>query len=340
MATLTAIDTEPKVTARRGIYEPFNEYHQCWYPVALAVEIRRGDVKSLKFCDSRIVVFRGSDGVVRAMSARCKHMGADIGLGQVVGNNVQCPYHHWEYNGTGACVRIPSGDKVPNDTTLFTFPCEEVQGLIWVFLGKEPIYPVPFVPNCEDGKVLSRSFELVLETPIRVEPWVFSTNSFDFAHFKTVHHFDMKNLKTVQDENHMYWESDIEITDEGKEFKGFMRLDAIGTTSVITYMKQDGEAAKRHVVGLLPKGDDGLGIFFTVFAELEDDSEKAHKDAVRRLDELERLHRIIPLEDVDVLNSIEFGKVRLTEVDKELATYLGFVNRFPRTTIRKLEAGD
>src|SRR3546814_3864821 len=96
-------------------------------------------------------------------------MGADVGLGQVVGNNVRCPYHHWEYNGQGSCVRIPSGDKIPKDTSLFSFPCEETQGLIWVFLGKEPTYPVPVVPNCEEGKVLSRSFELVLKEPMLVE---------------------------------------------------------------------------------------------------------------------------------------------------------------------------
>lgn len=336
MATETAINTPAASGTQRGIYEPFFEYHMCWYPVAVASEIGVGEVRSVNFCDGRIAVFRGEDGVVRAVSARCRHMGADIGLGAVVGNNVQCPYHHWEYNGEGACVRIPSGDKIPGGTTLFRFPCEESQGLVWVFLGKEPSYPVPVVPHCEEGKVLSRSFELELEEPMLIEPWVFSMNTFDFAHFKAVHHFDMKDVRTVFDDNHMYWESNIEVTDEGKAFKGLMRLEAFGTASVISYMKKEGEAAKRHIAGLVPKGDEGLGIFFTIFAELENDSEDARKDAERRLDELERLHRILPLEDLEVLNSIEFGKIRLTEVDRELATYLRFVNKYPRTTMAKL----
>lgn len=339
MATVATLSA-PTSTTRRGIYEPFHEYHTCWYPVAVAEEIKAGEVRSIKFCDSRIAVFRGEDGVVRAVSARCKHMGADVGLGQVVGNNVRCPYHHWEYNGQGSCVRIPSGDKIPKDTSLFSFPCEETQGLIWVFLGKEPTYPVPVVPNCEEGKVLSRSFELVLKEPMLVEPWVFGTNTFDFAHFKSVHHFHMSDVNVVQKENQMYWEGTVEITDKGKEFKGLLRLEAVGTASVITYMKEEGKAPKRHIAGLVSKGDEGLGIFFTVFAELADDSEEAHQDAVRRLDELESMHRIIPLEDLEVLNSIEFGKVRLTDVDKELATYLRYVASYPRTTVAKLVAGD
>lgn len=338
MATAAKLDP-PRTTSRRGIYEPFNEHHMCWYPVAVAAEIKSGDVRSVKFCDGRIVVFRGEDGVARAVSSRCKHMGADIGLGQVVGNNVQCPYHHWEYSGEGVCVRIPTGDKIPKDAKLFSFPCEESQGLIWVFLGKEPTYPVPVVPNCEEGKVLSRSFELVLEKPMLVEPWVFGTNTFDFAHFKAVHHFNMNKVKVVQNKDEMYWEGDIEVTDQGKEFRGFIRLEAIGTGSVITYMKEEGKEAKRHVAGLVPKGDEGLGIFFTVFAELKDESEEAHHDAVKRLDELERLHRIIPLEDLEVLNSIEFGEVRLTRVDKELAKFLRYVASYPRTTVAELVAG-
>src|SRR3546814_6243563 len=81
-------------------------------------------------------------------------------------------------------------------------------------------------------------------------------------------------------------------------------------------MKEEGKAPKRHIAGLVSKGDEGLGIFFTVFAELADDSEEAHRDAVRRLDELESMHRIIPLEDLEVLNSIEFGKVRLTRSEE------------------------
>src|SRR3546814_6760786 len=66
----------------------------------------------------------------------------------------------------------------------------------------------------------------------------------------------------------MYWEGTVEITDKGKEFKGLLRLEAVGTASVITYMKEEGKAPKRHIAGLVSKGDEGLGIFFIVFAEL------------------------------------------------------------------------
>jgi hypothetical protein len=40
------------------------------------------------------------------------------------------------------------------------------------------------------------------------------------------------------------------------------------------------------------------------------------------------------------MKSLEFGRTRLTEVDKDLAEYLRFVQKFPRTTVKRLEAGE
>jgi nitrite reductase/ring-hydroxylating ferredoxin subunit len=333
MATVSNLGERHGSSAKRGFYEPFNEYHMCWYPVMVASDLQPGSVKSMNFCDSRIAVYRGSDGAVRAVSARCKHMGADIGLGEVVGNHVRCPFHHWEYDGTGACVRIPSGDRIPNDTTLLSFPCEERQGLIWVFLGNEPTGPAPFIAESERERVLSRSFEINFEEPMRVEPWVLSTNVFDFAHFKSVHHFDMSNVSKFHDGDSQGWEGDI-------AGEGFLRLELRGIANVITTMQRPGETVpKRQLAGSCPKGGAGLTLFMTIFVELKDDSEEARQEAEKSLDEYEAFHRKIPAEDLTVINSIEFGKTRLTEVDRDLAEFLGYVQRYPRTTIRKLEAG-
>ncbi len=74
-----------------------------WYPVCLADDISTGEVKSLDFLDGRVVVFRGNNGVLKVMSAYCRHFGADLGGGKVIGNELQCPFHHWLYGQDGAC---------------------------------------------------------------------------------------------------------------------------------------------------------------------------------------------------------------------------------------------
>lgn len=330
-ATVSIGPETPESAKKRGFYEPFNEYHMCWYPVMLSSDLVPCEVKSTNFCDGRIAVFRGEDGAVRATTARCKHMGADIGLGDVIGNHVRCPYHHWEYDGAGACVRIPSGDEIPSDTTLLSFPCEESQGIIWVFLGREPTHSVPHLADCQEDKVLSRSFEIDFKEPLRVEPWVLSANTFDFAHFRSVHNFDMGNITKISDGHRQGWEGDI-----GKQ--GYMRLELLGIANVVSYLRKPGEAMKRQLAGSCPKGDEGLKLFMTIFVDLPDSSEATRREMKARLDEYETLHRRIPAEDLAILNSVEFGKTRLTAVDKDLAEFLGYVQRYPRTTIRKLEA--
>lgn len=331
MATVTTMEERSDTPAKRGFYEPFGEYHMSWYAVMPSSELAPGKVKSTKFCDGRIAVFRGEDGAVHAMNARCKHMGADIGLGDVVGNNVRCPFHHWEYDGSGACVRIPSGDRIPNDTTLLTFPCEDSEGLIWVFLGRVAPHRAPRLADCEEGEVLSRSFGIDFKEPLQVEPWALTANTFDFAHFRAVHQFNMDDITKFSDGHVRGWEGDI-----GEQ--GFMRIELHGISNVVSYLRKPGEAMKRQLGGLCPKGDEGLKLFMTIFTDLSDPSEAARQEAEARLDEFEALHRKIAEEDLAVMNSVEFGRVRLTEGDKEVAEFLRSVQTYPRTTIRKLEA--
>lgn len=41
--------------------------HQCWYPVALSSDVPKGKAFGRDLGDGRIVLYRGEDGVVRAM---------------------------------------------------------------------------------------------------------------------------------------------------------------------------------------------------------------------------------------------------------------------------------
>ena len=81
-----------------------------WYLVCRSREIKRGKLKSFDLCGQRVVIFRGEDGEVRCLDAFCSHMGADLGIGRVIDNSVQCFFHHWRYDGEGTCVEIPCGE--------------------------------------------------------------------------------------------------------------------------------------------------------------------------------------------------------------------------------------
>ncbi|MBT5654911.1 MAG: Rieske 2Fe-2S domain-containing protein, partial [Alphaproteobacteria bacterium] len=79
--------------------------------------------------------------------------GIPLTSGRFDGKEVECCYHGWRFNEKGKCTEIPSLAKGQDfdlsKIKVKTYPCEEVQGNIWVFLGDEKANPkdIPLVPN-------------------------------------------------------------------------------------------------------------------------------------------------------------------------------------------------
>jgi phenylpropionate dioxygenase-like ring-hydroxylating dioxygenase large terminal subunit len=144
--------------------------------VALSSGLARGRLQSTEFLGGRVVVFRGESGRAQVLSAFCRHLGADLGVGQVVGNELQCAFHHWRYDEKGHCTAVPAGDPLPKAARLHRYPTAESMGLIWAFHGEAPDYPVPrFVTDHAD--LLMRSYEAPNILP--VDPLVQLLNAFD-----------------------------------------------------------------------------------------------------------------------------------------------------------------
>lgn len=70
-------------------------------------ELKVNEVKYVDYCGRDIVLFRGTNKKVYALSAYCSHMGANLGIGGQVKYNqcIQCPFHGWIFDGeTGSSV--------------------------------------------------------------------------------------------------------------------------------------------------------------------------------------------------------------------------------------------
>ena len=88
-------------------------FSEGWYPVCLSGEVGVGKVVGRPFLDGRVIVYRGGDGVVRVNSAYCMHVGADLSVGKVIDNGIQCPFHGWGYDGAGRCVQTGAPSPGP-----------------------------------------------------------------------------------------------------------------------------------------------------------------------------------------------------------------------------------
>jgi len=157
---------------------------QAWYRVCSAGELPAGRVLRWDLPGRSFVLWRGrQDGEVHAAAAHCAHMGTHLGFGDVVGDALRCPLHHWEWGGDGACRKIPGAD--PATARQRTFPVAEVQGSVFLFNGAVPRYAPPEIGTA-GGSAPART---LAGSPVRLRcPWVaVACNGFDMQHMRTVH---------------------------------------------------------------------------------------------------------------------------------------------------------
>src|SRR5437660_1088836 len=75
---------------------------QSWYVAVRSRDVRAGQIASYTLLNRRIAIYRDRSGVVHALDARCPHLGADLGQGCLVDDEVQCAFHKWK-SGLGQC---------------------------------------------------------------------------------------------------------------------------------------------------------------------------------------------------------------------------------------------
>jgi phenylpropionate dioxygenase-like ring-hydroxylating dioxygenase large terminal subunit len=100
-----------------------------------------------------LVLFRAADGAPAALLDRCAHRNLALSGGRCVSGTVECAYHGWRYDGSGACVAIPSlAEGVPGRIGVTARPALERDGFIWVWMGARAPEgaPRPF-PHWREG---------------------------------------------------------------------------------------------------------------------------------------------------------------------------------------------
>ncbi|MCM2315699.1 MAG: Rieske 2Fe-2S domain-containing protein [Thermoanaerobaculia bacterium] len=154
----------------------------CWYIACASDTLRRGGVIRFDLGGEPIVLFRGRDtGVVRALPAHCLHQGVDLAHGDVVGDCLRCPLHHWEYGDR--CERIPGVEGMPVRGRKPRFTTAERFGMVFLHPGSDPAGPPP------GFSVADSELYVVPGRPVEIDcPWyVPVANAFDMTHLETVH---------------------------------------------------------------------------------------------------------------------------------------------------------
>jgi len=110
-----------------------------WIAVLSSREVKKGKLLAARRLSEDLVFWRDGDGRVNALRDLCPHRQARLSQGKVVHGNLQCPYHGFEFDGSGRARLVPAMGKAsepPDYLAVKSFPLYEGHGIIWLWYGE------------------------------------------------------------------------------------------------------------------------------------------------------------------------------------------------------------
>lgn len=301
-------------------------FSQTWFPVALSTEVEKGKVIGCDFLDGRIIIFRGDNDKVAVMSAYCPHVGADLSVGTVVGDRIECAFHKWQFDQKGWCVQTGVGDPPPPTACLYEFPVVERYGIIWAFNGDEPLWEL-FDFEFDDGDLSFSSFKTDTYT---CDPWIFAANTPDIQHIKAVHgiRFNSADPHEIVEWQPYGFRMQVDaIHQKGEDLS--WNVGIRGTTTFIQEGLVDGWWMGVAAGFSCPRPGTHE-VYVCIAVKRGDGSPEADKLGKERLVFGTELLARTAVEDKPILDRIHYKPGTLTKGDATLARWLDIVRAYPR----------
>lgn len=302
-------------------------FFQTWYPIYVAADLAIGEIAGTDFLDGRVIVYRTADGQAHVTSAYCPHLGADLSNGKMVGDNVQCAFHKWEYDATGRCVKTAIGDPPPPSACLFRFPTVEKFGIIWAYNGTDPLWQLPDYEKPHQHLVMR-----ALKVPFlyHCDGWIFSCNTPDMQHIKVVHGINFRHTDPHQDVDWQKFGFDYRI-EAGHQ--GGVSIDWQVGIRGTSFFRQQGSYDGWWLGAITGHSCPRPGnheVFLSLAVDRGDGSPEALDVANKRLDTAQALLERTVAEDRQILDTIHYRAGTLTKGDKSLARFFDYVRSYPR----------
>src|SRR5262247_4420699 len=142
---------ENELLTRVGRGTPMGDLlRRYWYPIAACSELVEKPTKAVRVLGEDLVLYRDKQGRPGLIGSQCAHRRMSMLLGIPEKEGLRCPYHGWLYDRNGKCLEQPYEQaEDPNSTfkdriSMPAYPVEELCGLLFAYLGPEP---VPLLPR-------------------------------------------------------------------------------------------------------------------------------------------------------------------------------------------------
>ncbi len=221
-----------------------------WYFVAGRKTIEKKKLIQRTWMGERIVVWCDDEGRICVAEDLCPHLGSELGPevgGMVRGGCLVCPFHGFEFDVSGQCVKTPYA-PAPRTARLKTFETREILGIVfawWGVDGRPPQWRLPEEPAGDDWSGLE-----TWSVRFTGHPQETTENSVDDGHLRYVHGFGSVNRVGTIEVDGAYLRSCFD----------FRKTQAVAGINIYTY----DVSAITHVHGLgysfVEVHEDGIGM--------------------------------------------------------------------------------
>ncbi len=298
-------------------------YINFWYPVCLDNELNADTPVRVQILGLRFAAFRDSQGHAHVLADTCVHRGGSLGKGRIAGDHLACPYHGWQFDGTGKCKHIPvlgTDGTIPARAKVDSYPVIERYGVVFAFLGdlaedeRPPLIEIPQwdQPDWRASGLVIFEVNAYFERSIE--------NGLDPAHNEFVHNLqgNVKFRPETVEINTTDWGTDISVgaippepgTTQLESLRTDDKPDAFGATTshhgpntLITEIRLSAENVFVQYFFEQPVDDNHTRIFFINLRNcmLEEDKDKY----------LQKINLAIADEDIGIIE--ELNPVRTPE---------------------------
>lgn len=201
-------------------------WRENWYPVAFVKDIDDSMPLPFTLMGEPIVFWKDLKGEWNCVLDRCPHRLVPLSEGRIdEDGRLECGYHGWAFNGTGACENIPQ-EREPARTQATASPracataytIQVAQGMLFVLPIDKKKLPatlpeLPLLPEIDEPGWVVMDIQRDL-------PYDYSTlleNVMDVSHVPFTHHLTVGNRKNAAP-------VDLELGDGGVHAGGFSGL--------------------------------------------------------------------------------------------------------------------
>ena len=167
----------------------FSSFIPGWYAIFKSAELKNKILAIDRF-GLKLALWRNDQNQVQILKDRCPHRGAQLSLGCIKNNRIQCPFHGYEFSEKGECEFSPEFNMAENFKRPLLkadiFKSHEAFNMIWIYIGSDQNFQEFYYPELSE---IHQKFKAYSQTEKIWDSHMTYCieNQLDYTHLQFVH---------------------------------------------------------------------------------------------------------------------------------------------------------